>query len=33
LANRFGAYEIVFELKSGGMGAVLLGRRLGPCAF
>ena len=30
---RFGAYEILFELKSGGMGAVLLGRRRGPGAF
>jgi len=33
LANRFGAYEIIYELKSGGMGAVLLGRRRGPGAF
>ncbi len=30
---RFGAYEILYELKSGGMGAVLLGRRRGPGAF
>src|SRR5437868_2665474 len=30
---RFGAYEILFELKSGGMGSVLLGRRKGPGAF
>ncbi len=30
---RFGNYEILFELKSGGMGAVLLGRRRGPGAF
>src|ERR1043165_9771702 len=27
---RFGAYEILYELKTGGMGAVLLGRRRGP---
>jgi len=31
--NRFGAYEILYELKSGGMGAVLLGRRRGPGTF
>ena len=31
--TRFGAYEILHELKSGGMGAVLLGRRKGPGAF
>jgi eukaryotic-like serine/threonine-protein kinase len=31
--TRFGAYEILYELKSGGMGAVLLGRRRGPGAF
>ncbi len=31
--TRFGAYEILHELKSGGMGAVLLGRRRGPGAF
>ena len=30
---KFGAYEILYELKSGGMGAVLLGRRRGPGAF
>jgi serine/threonine-protein kinase len=30
---RLGAYEILRELKSGGMGAVLLGRRRGPGAF
>ena len=30
---RFGAYEILHELKSGGMGAVLLGRRRGPGTF
>ncbi len=30
---RFGAYEILYELKSGGMGAVLLGRRRGPGTF
>jgi len=33
VANRFGAYEILYELKTGGMGAVLLGRRRGPGAF
>jgi len=32
-AQKFGAYEILYELKSGGMGAVLLGRRRGPGAF
>jgi serine/threonine-protein kinase len=32
-AQRFGAYEILYELKAGGMGAVLLGRRRGPGAF
>ncbi|HEY5936285.1 MAG TPA: protein kinase [Kofleriaceae bacterium] len=31
--TRFGAYEILYELKSGGMGAVLLGRRRGPGTF
>jgi serine/threonine-protein kinase len=31
--SRFGAYEVLFELKSGGMGSVLLGRRRGPGAF
>ncbi|HZJ63353.1 MAG TPA: serine/threonine-protein kinase, partial [Kofleriaceae bacterium] len=33
MATRFGAYEILYELKTGGMGAVLLGRRRGPGAF
>ena len=33
VASRFGAYEILHELSSGGMGAVLLGRRRGPGAF
>lgn len=33
MVNRFGAYEILYELKTGGMGAVLLGRRRGPGAF
>ncbi|HEU4730320.1 MAG TPA: serine/threonine-protein kinase [Kofleriaceae bacterium] len=33
MIQRFGAYEILYELKSGGMGAVLLGRRRGPGAF
>ncbi|HEX7702729.1 MAG TPA: serine/threonine-protein kinase [Kofleriaceae bacterium] len=33
MATRFGAYEILYELKSGGMGAVLLGRRRGPGTF
>jgi hypothetical protein len=33
VSKRFGAYEILYELKSGGMGAVLLGRRRGPGAF
>jgi len=33
VSTRFGAYEILHELKSGGMGAVLLGRRRGPGAF
>jgi eukaryotic-like serine/threonine-protein kinase len=33
VASRFGAYEILYELKTGGMGAVLLGRRRGPGAF
>jgi len=32
-ARRFGAYEILYEIKSGGMGAVLLARRRGPGAF
>lgn len=33
MAKRFGAYEILHELKSGGMGSVLLGRRRGPGSF
>jgi len=33
LTARFGAYEILYELKTGGMGAVLLGRRRGPGTF
>jgi hypothetical protein len=33
VVQRFGAYEILYELKSGGMGAVLLGRRRGPGSF
>ena len=33
MATRFGAYEILYELKTGGMGAVLLGRRRGPGTF
>ena len=33
MSTRFGAYEILHELKSGGMGSVLLGRRRGPGAF
>src|SRR5436190_19878234 len=33
VASRFGAYEILHELSSGGMGSVLLGRRRGPGAF
>ena len=33
MTSRFGAYEILHELKTGGMGAVLLGRRRGPGAF
>ncbi|MEO6771577.1 MAG: protein kinase [Kofleriaceae bacterium] len=31
--TKFGAYEILYELKSGGMGSVLLARRRGPGAF
>jgi serine/threonine-protein kinase len=31
--KKFGAYEILHELKSGGMGSVLLARRRGPGAF
>ncbi|MBA3463294.1 MAG: protein kinase [Deltaproteobacteria bacterium] len=30
MITRFGAYEILHELKSGGMGSVLLGRKKGP---
>jgi len=30
---KFGAYEILDELKHGGMGSVLLGRRRGPGTF
>jgi serine/threonine-protein kinase len=33
MITRFGAYEILYELKAGGMGSVLLGRRRGPGAF
>jgi hypothetical protein len=33
VSTRLGAYEILRELKSGGMGAVLLGRRRGPGSF
>lgn len=33
MATRFGAYEILYELKTGGMGAVLLARRRGPGSF
>jgi hypothetical protein len=33
VVQRFGSYEILYELKTGGMGAVLLGRRRGPGAF
>ena len=33
MAARFGAFEILYELKSGGMGAVLLARKRGPGAF
>src|SRR5438552_7973591 len=31
--KKFGAYEILYELKTGGMGSVLLGRRRGPGSF
>jgi eukaryotic-like serine/threonine-protein kinase len=31
--QRVGAYEVLYELKSGGMGSVLLGRRRGPGGF
>ncbi len=33
MSVKFGAYEILHELKAGGMGAVLLGRRRGPGSF
>lgn len=33
MTTRFGNYEILYELKSGGMGAVLLGRKRGPGAY
>lgn len=33
MTTRFGAYEILHELKSGGMGSVLLGRKRGPGTF
>ena len=33
MITRFGAFEILHELKSGGMGSVLLGRKRGPGAF
>jgi hypothetical protein len=33
LSARFGAYEILHELKTGGMGSVLLARRRGPGTF
>src|SRR5689334_9909058 len=33
MSTRFGAYEILHELKSGGMGSVLLGRKKGPGSF
>ena len=33
MTSRFGSYEILHELKSGGMGSVLLGRKKGPGAF
>ena len=32
-AHRFGNYEVLYEIKSGGMGSVLLARRRGPGAF
>ena len=31
--QRVGAYEVLYELKSGGMGSVLLARRRGPGSF
>ncbi|MFT3696638.1 MAG: serine/threonine-protein kinase [Kofleriaceae bacterium] len=33
MTTSFGNYEILYELKSGGMGAVLLGRKRGPGAY
>ncbi|HET9988817.1 MAG TPA: serine/threonine-protein kinase [Kofleriaceae bacterium] len=33
MTAKFGNYEILYELKSGGMGAVLLARRRGPGTF
>jgi predicted Ser/Thr protein kinase len=33
VTQKFGAYEILHQLSSGGMGSVLLGRRRGPGAF
>jgi hypothetical protein len=33
LISKFGPYEILYELKSGGMGSVLLGRRRGPGTY
>ena len=33
MAARFGAFEVLYELKTGGMGAVLLARKRGPGAF
>ncbi len=33
MTQKFGAYEILHELSSGGMGSVLLGRKRGPGAF
>lgn len=33
MISKVGAYEVVHELKSGGMGSVLLGRRRGPGTF
>src|SRR6185436_17268516 len=33
MVRKFGNYEILHELKSGGMGSVLIARRRGPGAF
>lgn len=33
MQQRVGAYEVLYELRSGGMGSVLLGRRRGPGSF